>query len=871
MNVEKKRLLENRKRSKYWTHWGPYLSERQWGTVREDYSEDQSTWTYFPYEMAMERAYRWGEDGIAGICDTHANLCFSLAFWNEEDPFIKERIFGLSNPEGNHGEDVKEYYYYLDNTPTHSYMKYLYKYPQAEFPYEGLRRANAKRSQNEGEYELIDTGIFDYNRYYDIFIEYGKKSPEDIAIQLTIHNRGNEAKTLHVLPTCWARNTWFKEGSIKPELKARAGNRTIEINHPKMGRWFLHGDEAADLLFTENETKGQGKYSKDGISSYLVNGNPEGVNPEQKGTKGAFHYILHIPPGEKKVIHLRFTNEEKETVEGVEKLIKVRQREADEFYAEIICPSLCDEHRMIARQAYAGMLWNKMYYNLVIPEWLKGDPDFYPPLPPHDPATARNHEWTHLYSDDVISAPDKWEFNMFFSWDTAFHAIPLAMLDASYAKHHLNRLTQEWYMHPNGMLPAYEWNFYDVNPPVHAWATWRVYKIDKKRNGKADRLFLEQSFQKLLLNFTWWVNRKDSAGKNIFQGGFLGLDNISIFNRSVELPKEASLYQADATSWMGMFCLDMLKIAFELAKEDVVYENMANKFYNHFLLIADAINYSETRSHPLWNEEVGFYYDVLKMTDGSEHQLKVRSFVGLMPLFAVTIIDNETLDKLPAFKKKMNWFIENRHDLCEKGACMGTLEYEEKKILSIVNRDKLTRLLKVMLDENEFFSPYGIRSISKCHAEHPFVLEIDGQTYRVDYEPGESTTRLFGGNSNWRGPIWFPLNVLIIESLQKYHYYYGDDLKVECPTGSGNFINLWDVAAEISKRLVCIFENNAEGKRPVFGERSKFQSDPHFHDHILFHEYFHGCSGMGLGANHQMGWTGFVAKLISQLGDYGHL
>lgn len=871
MAQEKKRLVEDRKKAKYWKQWGPYLAERQWGTVREDYSKDESTWNYFPYEMALERAYRWGEDGIAGITDTHARLCFSVAFWNEEDPFIKERIFGLSNPEGNHGEDVKEYYYYLDNTPTHSYMKYLYKYAQAEFPYEGLRKANAARSQEEGEYELIDTGIFDYNRYYDIFVEYGKKEPDDIAIRLTIHNRGKEEKKLHVLPTFWARNTWFKEGVEKPELKALEGNRAIEATHPELGTWFLVGEEAEELLFTENESKGSGLYSKDGINAYLIEKKKEAIHPERKGTKSAFHYIVTVPSGQKKEIRLRLTQGEEEKVSEVDKILKVRHREAEEFYGEVIPPSLTDEHRMIARQAYAGMLWNKMYYNLIIPEWLKGDPNFKPPLPPHDPCTARNNEWLHLHCDDIVSAADKWEFNMFFSWDTAFHTLPLAVLDADYAKHHLNLLTQEWYMHPNGMLPAYEWNFYDVNPPVHAWATMRVYQIDHKRNGEKDRLFLERSFQKLLLNFTWWVNRKDNSGKNIFQGGFLGLDNISVFNRSAELPQGATLYQSDATSWMGMFCLNMLSMAFELAHEDAAFENMAGKFYNHFLLIAEAINFSKERSQPLWNEEEGFYYDVLKMEDGSEHPLKVRSLVGLMPLLAVTTIEPETLEKLTLFKKKMDWFLDHRQDLCGKIACMRTPGVEGRRILSIVNKEKLTRMLKLMLDEKEFLGPYGIRSISKYHEEHPFSLQLDGKTFCVDYEPGESKSRLFGGNSNWRGPVWFPLNILLIESLQKYHYYYGDELKVEYPTGSGNYLNLWDVAAELSKRLVRIFENDEEGRRPVFGDRPKFQTDPHFHDHLLFHEYFHGCSGMGLGANHQMGWTGCVAKLIKQLGDYGHL
>lgn len=870
MNVEKKRLLENQKRTHYWKHWGPFLAERQWGTVREDYSEDGSTWSYFTYEKALERAYRWGEDGIAGICDSRARLCFALSFWNGEDPFIKERLFGLSNPEGNHGEDVKEYYYYLDNTPTHSYMKYLYKYPQERFPYETLREENRKRSQEEGEYELIDTGIFDRDRYYDITVEYGKESPDDIAIQITIENRGGEEKTLHILPTFWARNRWFQERVEKPEFSQHSGS-VIKVIHDKLGAWYLHGEGPKELLFTENETKGAGPFAKDGFNDYLVHGNKGAVNPKKNGSKAAFHYEVTVPAGGKEVIQLRLSKGKEQALEAVPKIIGERLKEADHFYDEVLGKNLSAEHRSIARQAYSGVLWNKMYYNLVVPDWLKGDKTFHPPLPERNPDTARNSDWLHLYSDDIVSTPDKWEFNMFFSWDAAFHALPLAALDADYAKHHLTLLTQEWYMHPNGMLPAYEWNFNDVNPPVHAWATWRVYQIDEKLNGKEDRLFLEKVFQKLLLNFTWWVNRKDSQGKNIFQGGFLGLDNISVFNRSAKLPKGMTLYQSDATSWMGMYTLNMLTIAIELAQKDRAYENMANKFYNHFLFIADAINYRERHSEPLWNDEDGFYYDVLHLDNGESFPLKVRSLVGLMPLLAVTTVEQETLDHLKVFKRKVDWFLDHRKDLCAKVASMREPGVEGRKILSIVDKDKLISLLKYMLDENEFLSPYGIRSVSKFHGEHPFDLELDGKTFSVDYEPGESTSRLFGGNSNWRGPIWFPINVLIIESLQRYHHYYGDDLKVEFPTGSGHYKNLWDVAAELSKRLVSIFEVNEQGVRPVFGDRPKFQTDPHFKDHLLFHEYFHGCNGMGLGASHQMGWTAAVAKLIKQLGDYGHL
>ena len=654
MNGEKKRLIEDQKRIKYWKRFGPYLAERQWGTVREDCSKDNRSWEAFPYEMARSRAYRWGEDGIAGLSDTHARLCFSLSFWNGVDPFLKERLFGVNNREGNHGEDVKEYYYYLDNTPTHSYMKYLYKYPHAEYPYGTIRGVNEGRSQAQGEYELIDTGIFDHNRYCDIFIEYAKKAPEEIAICITIHNRGNEPIKLDVLPTLWARNDWFNKGVQKPVLKEHKARCIVEAVHPRVGHFFLHGEEAARLLFTENESKGHGRYSKDGIDEYLVHRNQQAINPDNRGTKVAFHYALHLPAFGSQCIHMRLSKVSRirRLVPANRRIFKRCMRAADAFYKEIIPASVTKEHRAIARQAYAGMLWNKMYYNLEMIQWLAGQREFFPPLPAKDPQTARNGDWLHLHADDVVSTPDKWEFNMFFAWDTAFHAIPLATIDAEYAKHQMVLLTQEWYMHPSGMLPAYEWNFYDVNPPVHAWGTWRVYQIEKKYQGKGDRVFLERVFHKLLLNFTWWVNRKDSAGKNIFQGGFLGLDNISLFNRSTDLPPQACLYQSDATSWMGMFCLNMLTISLELAKENVVYEDMANKFYNHYLLIADAINFFKQGSPVLWDEKDGFYYDILTTSDGKETPLKVRSLVGLMPILAISTIDFATLKRCPVFKRK---------------------------------------------------------------------------------------------------------------------------------------------------------------------------------------------------------------------------
>ena len=876
MSSEKKRLEEDKKRSHYWKKWGPYVAERQWGTVREDYSKNGDVWNFFSFEDASKRAYRWGEDGIAGISDSHQYLCFALSFWNGKDALLKERMFGLANLEGNHGEDVKEYYYFLDNLPTHSYMKYLYKYPQAAYPYEAIKKTNAERSQSEAEYELIDTGIFDHNRYFDLLIEYAKDEPEDIFVCVTAYNRSNEEHILHLLPTIWARNIWFNGDEEKP-LFNQCGEEEpfIEAHHPHLGTYYLYGEKPAALLFTENESSsdvgGDARYAKNGIDRYIVHGQKEAVNQEKKGTKAAFHYLLTVPAHGSQRIYLRLTKEkgDKKPLAKVEKIFKRRKKEADEFYDDLLPKSLGEDRKHIARQALAGMLWNKMYYHYVPREWLRGDSEFRPALPPHDVKTARNKDWLHLYCDDVLSVPDSWEFPALFSWDTAFHTIPLALVDAEFAKQQLSRLTQGWYMHPNGQLPAYEWDFFDVNPPVHAWATWRVFKIDQKLTGTADRLFLKRVFHKLLLNFTWWVNRKDSGGKNIFQGGFLGLDNISVFNRSEDLPAGSSLYQSDATSWMGMFCLNMLTIAFELGQQDPTYEDLANKFYNHFLFIADAINFEANHHSSLWNEEDGFYYDTLKLDNGEEKQLKVRSLVGLMPLLAVTTVDPDVLKRLPTFSRKMEWFLNHRTDLCKKVACMSKPGIEGRKILAIVNQDKLQRLLKIMLDENEFLSPYGIRSISRYHEKHPFSMQVDGKTHTLDYEPAESTNRLFGGNSNWRGPIWFPINVLLIESLQKFHHYYGDDFKVECPTGSHQMKTLWEVSIDLSERLVKIFERDEDGKRAVFGHYDKFQTDPHFRDHLFFHEYFHGNTGQGLGASHQMGWTGFIAKLLRQLGTYG--
>lgn len=882
MIAERQRLTEAREHQADWKKWGPYLSERQWGTVREDYSRDGSAWDYFSHQDSLYRAYRWGEDGIAGISDPKQQLCFAVAFWNEQDPILKERLFGLTGSQGNHGEDVKEYYFYLDNTPTHSYMKYLYKYPQAAYPYAQLVEENQRRDRYTFEYELLDTGVFDDNRYFDIFIEYAKASPEDILIQIKICNRSNETKRLHILPTLWFRNTWsWDKGASKPYLKAVASdesNAVIEASHPTLGKRWLYCAVPERLLFTENETNHQAlfgtenssPYLKDGINNYIVNGNKDAVNSQYNGTKAAAHYILELESSQTQTVKLRLSNSSKLAQpfdSKFEEILQTRIREADEFYQQISPSSISEATRQIQRQAFAGMLWNKQYYHYSIQDWLQGDST--QPPPPPERQQARNHKWFHFDSDEVLSMPDKWEYPWFASWDSAFHSIPLALIDPDFAKSQLDLLTREWYMHPNGQIPAYEWNFNDVNPPVHAWATWRVYQIDRKMSGRADRPFLERVFQKLLLYFTWWVNREDSEGKNIFQGGFLGLDNIGLFDRSAPIPNGGRLEQADGTSWMGMFCLNMLKIALELARENPVYEDIATKFFEHFIYIADAINHIGADHTQMWDKEDGFYYDVLHLTTREQTRLRVRSLVGLLPLFAVDTIEPDLLEKFPGFKERLEWFIKHRPELSQNIACTSAPGVGERRLLAIVHHDKLHRLLAKMLDEAEFFSPYGIRSVSRYHQEHPYIFHLDGQDYRVDYEPAESTTGLFGGNSNWRGPVWFPVNLLIIESLQKYHHYLGDDFKVECPTGSGCWVTLWDVSLEIEKRLIQIFLPDASGKRPVAGEIERFQSDPHWCNLTLFHEYFHGDNGAGLGASHQTGWTGVVAKLIQQHSEYG--
>ncbi|MEM8830900.1 MAG: glucosidase [Cyanobacteria bacterium P01_G01_bin.19] len=880
---------------KEWKNWGPYLSERQWGTVREDYSEYGEAWDFFPHEHAQSRAYRWGEDGIAGISDSQQNLCFAIALWNEEDSILKERLFGLTGNQGNHGEDVKEYYFYLDSTPTHSYMKCLYKYPQATYPYIDLVEENQKRSRYEYEYELLDTGVFDDNKYFDVFVEYAKNTPEDILIEITAINRGTETKPLHLLPTLWFRNTWsWSEDGIKPSLKVRDKKESlsiIEAAQPEKDSYFLYCDfsswskGSSPLLFVENETnyrqlfdsENASPYVKDGINDYVVNGDRSAVNPKQIGTKFAPHYVLNLAGGESKTIKLRLANTADLTQpfgEEFDGIVKARKQEADEFYQQLTPFSLSEEARNVQRQAFAGMLWTKQFYYYSVDRWLKGDPT--QPTPPEGRKKGRNHQWKHLDNADIISMPDKWEYPWYAAWDSAFHALPLAVVDPEFAKDQLDLMTREWYMHPNGQLPAYEWAFGDVNPPVHAWATWRVYKIEEKQKGKGDRVFLERVFQKLLLNFTWWVNRKDEEGNNVFEGGFLGLDNIGVFDRSSSLPTGGHIEQADGTSWMAMYSLNLLTIALELAKENPVYEDMATKFFEHFIYIADAMTHIGDEKTQLWDEDDGFFYDVLHFPDGNRVRLKVRSMVGLIPLFAVTTLEPDLLNRLLNFKQRLEWFISNRPELKRNVACMESAGMGARRMLALCyatidrveSQDRLRQILVKLLDENEFLSDYGIRALSKYHEEHPYTFYVNGEAHSVNYEPAESSSGLFGGNSNWRGPIWFPVNYLLIESLQKFHHYLGDDFKVECPTGSGKWLNLWQVAEEISNRLTKIFLANESGKRPVYGNIDKFQNDPHWKDLILFHEYFHGDNGAGIGASHQTGWTGLVAKLIQQQAEY---
>ena len=879
MTKEGIRLDESRHREKHWKRWGPYLSGRAWGTVREDYSANGTAWEYFPHDHARSRVFRWNEDGLGGICDRHQYICFGLALWNERDPILKERLFGLTGDQGNHGEDVKEYYFYLDSTPTHSYMKFQYKYPHAAFPYEQLLEENRRRGGNDPEYELLDTGVFNEERYFDVYTEYAKGDVEDIVIRLTATNRGPQTAKLHLLPTIWFRNTWAWGDEVpRPELRAIPG--AIELNHSELGRRWLYFESPVQLLFTENETNVQRLYGaenrypyvKDGINDFIVHGKKEAVATEQRGTKASIHYALELGAGETVSVRLRLTDIDFNGLDAApfvdfDRVFEARKSEADEFYKTVIREDLSDDAKNIMRQGFAGMLWTKQFYHYEVLRWLEGDPG-YPPPPP-ERWNGRNHDWKHLYNADVISMPDKWEYPWYAAWDLAFHCIPLALVDPDFAKEQLVLLLREWYMHPNGQLPAYEWELGDVNPPVHAWAAWRVYKIDKKRTGKGDRIFLERVFHKLLLNFTWWVNRKDAEGMNIFQGGFLGLDNIGVFDRSKPLPTGGYIEQSDGTSWMAMYTLNLLAIALELAKDDPAYEDVASKFWEHFIYIANAMNHRGHDGVGLWDEVDGFFYDVLRLPDGRKYPLRIRSIVGLIPLFAVETLEPEALDRLPGFKRRLEWFIDNRPDLIENVACMRTEGKDGRRLLAIVGPSQLRRVLQIMLDEREFLSPHGIRALSAYHREHPYTLNVNGMQYRVDYEPGESSTAVFGGNSNWRGPIWFPLNYLLIESLQKFHHYLGDNFKIESPSGSGKMLALWEVAAEISRRLASIFLRDEKGERALYQGNEKFQNDPNWRDLVLFYEYFHGDTGAGLGASHQTGWTGLALKLLQQSGEPG--
>ncbi|MEO6725211.1 MAG: glucosidase [Blastocatellia bacterium] len=893
MTPEEIRLQEARARTKHWKRWGPYLSERAWGTVREDYSPDGTAWDYLPHDHARSKAYRWGEDGIAGICDRHQLICFSVSMWNGRDPFLKERLFGLTGRQGNHGEDAKEYYFYLDSTPTHSYMKFLYKYPQAEFPYEQLVEETARRGRDEMEYELLDTGAFNQDRYFDVFVEYAKADVDDILIRISVVNRAAEPAKLDLLPTLWFRNTWaWGSDERKPRLRrdehadALAGafalqTSVIRARHFDLPLRYLvcaHLPECLpELLFTENETNLQRLYGsdnkavygtnfvKDGINDYVVNGAREAVNPQAVGTKAAARYKLNLGAGETATIKLRLTiAEPKPEMLGAQfdEVFSARVREADEFYQKLAPAGADEDVRRVQRQALAGMLWSKQWYHYDMRRWLRGDPA--QPEPPKSRLHGRNSTWKHLFNEDVISMPDKWEYPWYAAWDLAFHCIPLALVDPDFAKEQLILMLREWYMHPNGQIPAYEWAFGDVNPPVHAWAAWRVYKIEQRQYGRTDRRFLERVFHKLMLNFNWWVNRKDTEGNNVFEGGFLGLDNIGVFDRSSTLPTGGKLEQSDATSWMGMYCLNLMTIALELAKENPAYEDVASKFLEHFVYISRAMNDIAGKGIELWDRRDGFYYDVLHLPGGHSFPMRVRSMVGLIPLFAVETLDSEVLDNLPSFKRRMQWFIDN---LPEFADCIETMTTPTnvRRFFSLVNRRRLKSVLKYMLDENEFLSPFGVRSLSRFHLDNPYQLIVDGQEHRVDYEPAESRTGLFGGNSNWRGPVWFPVNFLILESLQKFHYFLGDEFKVECPTGSGQMRNLWQVAEELSRRLTKIFLRDSHGQRPVYGGTNKFQHDPNWRDYVLFYEYFHGDNGAGLGASHQTGWTGLVAKLIQQV------
>ncbi len=882
MNTERERLAEDERREKNWKRWGPYLSERQWGTVREDYSADGNCWDYLPHDHARSRAYRWGEDGLLGLCDREARLCFALCLWNERDAILKERLYGLTNGEGNHGEDVKECYYYLDSSPTHSYMRALYKYPQREFPYSELLRVNRERGRHEWEYEITDTGIFDDNAYFDVIIEYAKRTPDDILIRLTIANRGDEAATIHALPTLWFRNTWAwgrdSEGYWREPSITRRDAATLVAEHESLGRFIFAvepcEEDAPALLFTNNETNvaklfgaaNQTPFVKDAFHDYVINGNRDAINPAECGTKAAAHYQIEIPANSEIVLRFRLCAEEDAPREffgaNFNHTFDKRESETKEFYQELLPATMTtDEHRT-ARQAYAGLLWSKQFYHFIVKDWLEGDPN--QPPPPASRYNLRNSEWRHLFTRDVLSMPDKWEYPWFAAWDTAFHLVGFAALDPRYAKDQLLMFLREWYMHPNGAIPAYEFNFNDANPPVHAWACWRVYKITRNLEGKRDIVFLERAFQKLLLNFTWWVNRKDAEGNNIFAGGFLGLDNIGVFDRSQPLPTGGTLEQADGTAWMAFYCATMLQMALELSIESPAYEDLASKFFEHFIAIVDAMN--ELGGSGLWEEDDGFYYDEM-LVKGHTTPLRIRSLVGLIPLFAVENLKQETIDRLPGFKRRFDWFVRNRPDLAQHISRNEALENKNgtSRLLAIPSRERLTRVLRYMLDESEFLSAYGIRSLSRYHLEHPFVLQEDGREWRVSYESGESQSGLFGGNSNWRGPIWMPTNYLLIESLERYHHFYGETLTVECPVGSGQMMNLQQVSEEITRRLTRIFQADANGHQAWQNGDARLAKDEHWRNLTLFHEYFDGDTGRGLGASHQTGWTALIARLLEDV------
>ena len=867
--TEQKRLNDARERGVPWKKWGPYLSERQWGTVREDYSKDGNAWDYFSHDQARSRAYRWGEDGIAGYSDDKQLLCFALALWNGRDPILKERMFGLTNSESNHGEDVKEYYFYLDSSPTHSYMKYLYKYPQSEFPYRDLLETNSHRSREEFEYELLDTGIFNDDRYFDVFVEYAKADPEETLVRISIHNRGPEAAQIHLLPTLWFRNTWSWGKSEQKPVIGQIDEGKIYASHPKLGNYTLHCEGSPELLFTENETNAYrlwghpnpSPYVKDSFHQYVISGTRDAVNPAKKGTKAAAHYVLDVPAGGSKVVRLRLAP--KPGSDGFAKFDQIfgnRIADANEFYDRITPSNLSEDERRVHRQALAGMLWSKQYYYFDLDKWLM-EHDSHP-MVGSGTGGARNADWFHMLNSDVISMPDKWEYPWYAAWDLAFHTISLSLVDFDFAKEQLLLMLRNLYAHPNGQIPAYEWNFGDVNPPVHAWATLFLYRIEREL-GRSDLRFLERSFHGLMLNFNWWVNRKDPEGRNVFAGGFLGLDNIGVFDRSSPLPTGGHLDQADGTAWMAFYCLCMLEIALILTETDPMYEDMAYRFLEHFCWITYAMDRIGGGHDEMWDEEDGFFYDLLHFPNGDAMRLKIRSMVGLLPLFASTVFEAGTLKAHPRIFELVELFRERHPEVVKKIATATDPTvggYEGRRLAAICNKAKLTRILAYMLDENEFFSPYGIRSVSKYHREHPFVFNLQGQEYKVEYLPAESNTGMFGGNSNWRGPIWMPVNGLLIRGLLQMYPFYGPDFKVECPTGSGKYMTLFEVAKEIGRRLSSIFLRDANGKRPLYGGTKKFQDDPHWKDYILFFEYFHGDNGAGLGASHQTGWTGLIAR-----------